>query len=51
MTLEEVQDAIEAYFSDPSRPRQETANGLRELADNCTARAECIESELESKDD
>ena len=47
MTLDELQAAVEAYFGDMSRDKAETADGLREIADMCTTRAEALESELE----
>ncbi len=44
MTLEQVKDAIQRYYSDTSRSRSQTRDGLEELASD-------IEVLLDSLDD
>lgn len=46
MTLVELHHAVEDFFVDMSRDKAETIEGLREIADACTQRAEALESEL-----
>jgi hypothetical protein len=44
MTLEELKEAVDDYFGDTSRGEEETAKGLREIAEQCEMMADAIEA-------
>lgn len=43
MTIEELKEAVEDFFGDKSRSKEETADGLREVAELAEMFAESLD--------